>query len=118
MLRQPVRLRRRPERPQIDEHILDVRVAFRRILRERLSHDPLELHRHVAPARRDRLGLIVQNRMHHGRFVLPRERPLPRDHLVEHDAERPDVGPAIDLLPRRLLGRHVRHRAERSCRPS
>jgi hypothetical protein len=28
--------------------------------------------------------------------------------LVEHDAERPDVGAAVDVLGRRrLLGRHV-----------
>ncbi len=33
-------------------------------------------------------------------------------HLVEHDAERPDVGALVDGLPARLLGRHVGRGAE------
>jgi hypothetical protein len=35
-----------------------------------------------------------------------------REHLEQHDAERPDVGPLVDREPFRLLGRHVRRRAE------
>ena len=108
-----VSLRHRPKRPQINEHILDMLVALRWVLCERLSDNPLELHRHIAPPRRERLRLVVQNRIHHRRFIVARKRPLPRDHLVEHDAERPDVGAAIDLFPRCLLRRHVRRRAER-----
>jgi len=34
------------------------------------------------------------------------------DHLVEHDAERPDVGPLVDRLALGLFRRHVGRRAE------
>ncbi len=43
---------------------------------------------------------------------LALEQPPPGQHLVEHDAERPDVGAAVDLLALGLLGAHVRRRAE------
>src|SRR5262245_59868783 len=33
-------------------------------------------------------------------------------HLVEHASERPDVGPFVDRLAARLLGTHVRSRAD------
>ena len=42
----------------------------------------------------------------------PVERPLPREHLVEHAAERPDVGALVHRLAARLLRAHVRGRAE------
>ena len=37
-------------------------------------------------------------------------RPSP---LVQHDAEREQVGASIEVFPQGLLGRHVRYRAER-----
>ena len=37
----------------------------------------------------------------------PANGPPAGDHLVEHHAERPDVGPGVHLLAARLLGRHV-----------
>ena len=36
------------------------------------------------------------------------ERSVPGDHFVQHHAERPDVGAAIDLAALGLFGRHVR----------
>jgi hypothetical protein len=40
------------------------------------------------------------------------EEALAREHLEEHDAESPDVGPPVDREPLRLLGRHVGGGAE------
>ena len=42
----------------------------------------------------------------------PRERPLAGRHLVEHGAEAEDVGARVELPSLRLLGRHVRGRAD------
>ena len=44
--------------------------------------------------------------------VSPCERRAAGQHLVEHAAERPDVGPLVDGLPARLLGAHVGGGAE------
>ncbi len=40
---------------------------------------------------------------------------LARQHLVEHDAERPDIGLVVDLLSPRQLGRHVGDGADRGA---
>ena len=48
----------------------------------------------------------------HGDLVLAAERDVPDEHLVEDDAERVDVGLAVDLVAERLLGRDVVRRAE------
>ena len=47
--------------------------------------------------------------------VSPRARTgaTPREHLVEHDAEREDVAPRVHRLAEDLLGLHVRGRPER-----
>ena len=45
-----------------------------------------------------------------------RERLTPGQHLVEHAAEGPDVGAAIDGLTSGLLGRHVGSRSEQNTR--
>ncbi len=46
------------------------------------------------------------------RHVFPKKRRLPGEHLVENDAESPDVGTRVDRPAARLLGAHVRRRAE------
>ena len=48
--------------------------------------------------------------------VVARERQRAGRHLVEHDAEREQVGARVELPAARLLGRHVRHRAQRRPR--
>ena len=45
--------------------------------------------------------------------VVTLEGRLTHQHFVEHDPQRPDVGPVIDLLAARLFRRHVGHRADR-----
>ena len=48
--------------------------------------------------------------------VVAGERARARQHLVEHGAERPDVGALVDGLAPRLLGRHVGGGAEDHAR--
>jgi hypothetical protein len=45
-------------------------------------------------------------------WAAARERPLSRDHLVEHRAEREDVAAGVCLATLALLGRHVLKSAE------
>ena len=54
-----------------------------------------------------RRRLIVHDGVHRRPLRLATERPASGEELVQHDAEREDVGPRIDRLPERLLGRHV-----------
>jgi hypothetical protein len=48
--------------------------------------------------------------------VLSFERTLPREHLVEHAPERPDVAPLVGRLPLRLFRCHVCGGAENDAR--
>ena len=45
-------------------------------------------------------------------LVTTPERPAPGHHLVEHDAERPQIGSRVHLVPVDLLRRHVRDRPQ------
>ena len=65
-----------------------------------------------SPARRPTSGSLFSTRRQHVRDVVARERAAAGEHLVEHDAEGPDVGALVDGLAARLLGRHVGRRAE------
>ncbi len=50
--------------------------------------------------------------------IRSRERRLTGEHLIEHGADRMDVGACVDVpLTARLLGAHVRRCAERHARP-
>ncbi len=55
---------------------------------------------------------IPQHGRQHFRSGLTLEKAATGEHLVEHDTERPDVGPAIHLPALRLLGAHVGGRAQ------
>jgi hypothetical protein len=48
----------------------------------------------------------------------PGKRPSTREHLVDDDPKRENVGPLISLPPFKLFGRHVLHRAENHPRVS
>jgi len=52
-------------------------------------------------------GLSPDHVGERGRDVLTLEGAVPGEHLVQDDAERPDVGPLVHGLASRLLGRHV-----------
>ena len=58
------------------------------------------------------LDVLPQHRGETSEISSPSNSAPPRQHLVEHDAERPDVGAAIDGSALRLLGRHVGGGAE------
>ena len=77
----------------------------------------------LADARRDVGGQRVQSgsrsstRASVSETSSPAKGRVAREHLVQHAAERPDVGALVDRLPARLLRAHVRGRAENQRRP-
>ena len=97
---------------QINEHLLNALIAFAALLLHRLVHDPLELHRHITAQCRERRRVLTQDRIHHRRAERTVKRQPSRRHLIEHDAQRPDIRSLIDLLRARLLWRHIRQRPE------
>ncbi len=56
--------------------------------------------------------MVVDDTMAHHRQVLALERLVAGQHLVEHHAQREEVGPVVHLLALDLLRRHVVGRAE------
>ena len=98
---------------QVEEEGARVLVAVRGRALQALGHDP----RHGAGCvgRRDLEGDRVRGR-NLDEVVCDRlalERQFSRDRLVDEDAQRPDVGPSVDVARSLdLLGRHVRGRAE------
>ena len=86
--------------------------AILRILRQAARHDPLERRRRDRHELLDRPRLGRENGCHHARRGLALERAVAREQLVEHAAEREDVGARIDLARLDLLGRHVVRRAD------
>ena len=71
---------------------------------------------HLATHLADGPGLLVDvlPEHDHGRGAL--EGQLARQHLVEHAPQRVDIGPDVDCLPSRLLGRHVVRGAQQGAR--
>ena len=58
----------------------------------------------------------MQNRVEQRRRGVARERPGARGHLVQHYAEREQIGARVQFLSQRLLRRHVRHGSHRRAR--
>ena len=82
---------------------------------QRTQHDRFEIGRHAGEtARRRRVGVL--DGVEHLLAVLARERQPAGQHLVEHDAERPDVRAMVEGGAARLLRRHVGRRSERRAR--
>ena len=85
------------------------------IFLERLVDDPFEFRRHggIEPHRSDRRA--IQNLIENLRRAASRKALLPGDHFVQHQAERKNVRPPVEVFRARLLGRHVRQRAHRGA---
>jgi hypothetical protein len=86
------------------------------VLRETTGHEAVKSPRYCREQRRQRRRVDVHDRGNEARLALALKRLPAGQHLVEHDAEREDVGPGIDAAPFHLLGRHVANRAENHSR--
>jgi len=86
--------------------------ALVRVLGQAGRHHAVEARRDEWRERRDRLRVRAQDRRDHARLALAGERPLSSQHLVEHEAERPDVRAGVRLAALELLGRHVLERPD------
>ena len=65
----------------------------------------------------DRLGLTIQDGVEYERNRCSGERLPARGELIQHGAERKDVGARVELLAPRLLGRHVSKSAQGGTGP-
>jgi hypothetical protein len=84
-----------------------VRVPRRRILREASVHDGLHVTRDVGSHAANRRRLVAQDRRDGAQLCRADERPAAGQHLVEHGAERKDVGSRVDGAPFGLFGGHI-----------
>ena len=85
-------------------------IAARRIFRQALPDDALELQRRVRLDLGQRARLVVQDVRDHLRRTAPGERAFPGGHLVQDAAQREDIGAPIHGQAGRLFGREVAHR--------
>ena len=99
-------------------------IAARRIFRQALPDDALELRRRVRLDLGQRARLVVQDVRDRLGRTAPGERAFPGGHLVQDAAQRENIGAPIHGQAGRLFGRevarrphhHPRHRAERRRR--
>ena len=61
-------------------------------------------------------GGTIQNRIENYCRGIAAERQRPGRHLIENAAKREEVGARVQFFAARLLGRHVRNRADRCAR--
>ena len=92
-----------------------VGVAGAGVLGQAPGDDGVERRRDVGDRARRR-RVLVEHGVEDGRVVGRRERAPARQHLVEHDPERPHVGPRVGVTAR-LLGRPVLGGARRVTGP-
>jgi hypothetical protein len=86
-----------------------------RLGEQAVDHD-LELGRQARVELAHPARLAVQDAVEHGARGRAGEGTLARHHLVEHRAEREEIGARVDRLAERLLRRHVGDGAERHAR--
>ena len=104
------------QRLQVEQQVSHALIALVPILAQRLADDPLKLRGNIRVKSRQWRGLPVEDGRDDVAAGLARERRSPRDHLVEHHPQRPDVGPLVHLAATDLLGRHVGHRSQHGAR--
>src|SRR5207253_11230175 len=68
--------------------------------------------RDIVSMRREQFGLVVKNRVRNRDLLITTEWLSSRDHLIEHYAERPQVGARIHVPTADLLRRHIGHGSE------
>ena len=86
-------------------------VTVRRMLGQRLVHDPLELDRRVGPYRGQGRWIDLPDGVDDGLHGATEKRGPARGHLVDHHADGPDVRAMINRFLACLLRRHVAQRA-------
>src|SRR5690606_1543863 len=102
----------REDLDEIFDEPLRIGVAMRRHLREASCDDALERpwnRRVELPQRRI---AIETDLLHHGALGVVGEGRLPREHLIESDADTEEIASAIDLIANDLLGAYVPWRAD------
>src|SRR4029453_18223390 len=95
------------QRPQVEQKILHGLVAFISILFQRLSNDPLDFTRRIGRELRDWRRVAIENCREHIAAGLALEGTPASHHLVEHDAQRPNIRSGIHLQTASLFRRHV-----------
>ncbi len=88
-------------------------VARVAVLLECAADDTVQFRRGIGTGTAKRRRCCVRDRGHHRDLVFAGKRQAAGDHLVQHDAERPDIGPHIAALADEMLGRHVGDGADR-----
>ena len=103
--------------PQLPEKLAGVGRPAIRLLGEQAGHDLACRHRQVGADLARVPRLRVEDLVDERRDRLARKRPRAGQKLVEHDAQREEIGPAVDLLAPDLLGRHVGRASDHLARP-
>ena len=98
---------------QVGQQIADGLVALAGPLGQALADEAFEINGQSRSDTRERFRRLVENRIEDGLFVMALKWQLAACHLVEHDAERPDVGPRVDFLASGLLRGHIGRCADR-----
>ena len=82
------------------------------IFLERPDHERFQCIRHTVSRHTEWRQWLVLDRVEDRFCVRAFEGHFARQHLVQHDAERPDVAAQVGVLTACLLGRHVRDGAD------
>ena len=97
---------------QVDVDLAGRLVAECRVLGQRLAHHRVHVGRHRVVEAGQRLGLLGEDAVGGVGHRRRLERRAAGQHLVEHRAQREEVGAVVHLAAAQLLGRHVVERAE------